>query len=456
MKLKLLGFAFFYATLICINPHLGPLDDWGLLDQFNLLKFWGGDRFYILNGVEQSLITLGFGIQPFLYYLVNALEFLALFYLLVQISKKAFENNPYLAFFAPIIATLTPGLPTAYLRLFVPERLLVLCFSYIILLDQENKKRTIQKIAYFVVAVISMLLKEPAFLLIGGLSFFRFLEKKERPFHMFIMLLSVIYFLVYLYLTRVIHQVTGLEYGQTSIHGIHLLVKNIFNYLLNDPTIYLLALPTWFIILLKKRTFDPYLSLIAGYVFMLLYLGIFQEYYLLPLLPLLIMSAGKYWVVTPKLLRTLTLFMMANSVLYGLGQISIYKNEPRGFSEAMTALSNENISGSKTVCYLGLNQEFSDEIILASTKFSAHRFLSTNDAHDERCDYLIDSPYNYAGLKAGSEWGVIHRYVPSLYFPAISMKPWIKYLISKTSAIPLINQNIFRKHDFEILRRLVL
>ena len=449
-----------FAILIFWKATLGPIDDHLFLNPSEAQHFIFGDRFYPLDGIEQFFILNHFGLSPTLFYLVNSIELLLLFFVLFKIIQSlvreegAAIQNKWLLF----IVLLTPGVTTAYFRLLAPERLLVLCLSTIVLLDLKTIRGGMRNFFYLVLASISLFLKEPAFLLLGGLSFFRFLEKKDRAFHLLILSLCVSFLLIYLGVT---HSASS-HYGANHQSKMMLLLKNLFNFSFNDPLVLFFVLPVWGYFFVVQKKLDPYLSLVVGYLFVFLALGLFQEYYLLPILPFLLVS----WIrhhdqIRFRPWRWMIIVLVLNASLVGLHQISVDKNEPRGFLETMESLTQTPNIQNKKVCFLGLDEEFSNEILLSSKQFFAFlkpeitpepQFLSAHSNAEKICDYFINSPYNFEGVEADPHWIVLHHFIPSLSFPPISIRTLIKYFAMKSNQVSLINKNVLKNHDFILFK----
>ena len=455
-------FAIVFSILICLSPSLGPIDDRLFLLPFNIFYCWLNGRFYILDGIEQLSLNHYLGVSPLVFYLVNAIEFLLLFFVLFRITKKTFTNTtskmPYLV---PIVASFTPGLCTAYFRLLVPERLLVLCLSVLVLLDLEGLNDRFKKVGYFLISIVAFLLKEPAFLIIGGLSFFNYFKKKNRKFHLLMMVTCLIYGVTLYFLIK-LKPAGGNSYGSIYARNTFLFLKNIFNFSLNDPGIVFFCIPVWFLLLIKKKTLDPYLTLIAGYFSIFLVLGLYQEYYLLPLLPFVIVSAGRHWKIVPRLGQVVLIAFIFNSLLAGVAQISTYKNEPRGFSQIIHTLTFKPMKADNRVCYAGLNEKYSQEILSASSAFFTYLksssptpiFTSANTPEEmNQCTYLINSPYNFEGATIPSNWKLIDQFKPWISIPNLSFRSWVKYFSILLGKSNITDKNIFKSSQFVLFSK---
>ena len=441
------AFAILFSLLICWHPSLGPIDDRILFLPFNIFQCSGNGRFYILDGIEQLSLNHFFGLSPFLFYLVNSIEFLILFWVLYRITKKTW---------IPVLAALTPGLCTAYLRLFVPERLLVLCFSILVLFDQKTQKNRLEKVIYIVAALASFLLKEPAFLVVGGLSFFRFLQKKDRSFHAGMMGLSAAYGVFLYSITRIVFSPDA-SYSVGNHMDVSSLIKNLMNYALNDPAVVLLSIPLWFMIWVRTRRVDPYLTLVIGYFSVFMALGLYQEYYLLPLLPFILVILLQYWPTLPRFIRGTFAILFISSFLSGIGQISNYKNIPKDFYETISSLPTELMTSETRICYLGLHADQSREIISSSESFFAHlhpnqaqpAFVGIQSEKDiPSCHFLIDTPYNFDSLTAPVNWPLVLQFKPWVSIPNFSLRSWIKWISLKWGQTQMVDKNIFRKQGF--------
>jgi hypothetical protein len=415
--------------------------------------------------MEQFFLLDHFGMNASLFYCVNAIEVTLLFYFLIKIvklsstSEKEFRFNRWL----PFLALLTPGLVMAYFRLLVPERLLVLCLSVLVTLDLEGMRGLKRKAEYALIAIVAMFLKEPAFLIIGGMSFFKILKKQNRAFHALMMALGVGFIFTYCLATHA--HFGGEHYGSSHGSKLATLAKNFFNFSLNDSFVVFFAIPLWCYLLGVKKTLDPYLTLIVGYFAVFMVLGIYQEYYLLPLLPFLLVAWIQNKVSFPKPVKVILALLLLNSVMGGLNQLSVYKNEPYGFSEVIHHLSSQPGYTGQRVCYLGVNEEFSTEILVATQKYLtaikpgtiAPEVAAIHDAGisaAQPCHFWIDSPYNYDQMPVPANLKQVYHFEPVVSIPPFTLKTLVKWLVSRAKPDALKNKNIFRNHEFGLYEKL--
>ena len=311
-----------YALVIVIGSDLGPGDEFAFLHTLQsgkVFPYYGQNstyldtykmgRFVPLGGQEYNLVAL-FTNKPWVYFTLNAFEFVLFAILLLKIIQQFSTNQP-LNYFAVLLLFFIPGVTFAFFKLLYVEKnvvflLAVLFASYLSFLKEQ---RALSFVLVLCSANMAMYYKETVFSAIAvfATTHLYFSWKKSTIGTKVLDILLVISSAVYImaYLTLVFPHRGEIIYNQSIYDPVLVFVKNLLNYSLFSDPIPILLIPLsvmrLYQIFVEKREAHPFLdSLIAAgttYVTAYLVLNIYTPYYLLPtylcVLPPLLYFYGK-------------------------------------------------------------------------------------------------------------------------------------------------------------------
>lgn len=400
-----------YALIIIVGANFSVIDDHILLStllsggKWRLFVFPELGRFFPLNGYEYNILS-NISVSPLLFYSYNAVQFLIFCFLMYKLLLTLLGSQWKLISVLVILALIfTPGFATAWFRLFIGDRNVIFfltIFIFAFLRFQAN-----QKIGYailgFVSANIALYYKEPVFLLIGGLGLFhlvfgwRNLNVHQKIFDSLLLLSAFVFVLFYLFV--VYFKRSGTLYGELDIAPLIAFIKNVFNYVLNDPFVTLLLFPLCFYriyLLIKKRElhyiFDPLLFVSVSYSLVFFMLNMFAYYYLLPAYAFAVPSVLYLWIneklynktLFKILLITTGFFLLFSSLPTAIHFISHYKNVANNYQETLSFLTDyihtDHTKGRKVNIFLdGVNRNESIEIYESFIKYLEFKGLQPSE-----------------------------------------------------------------------------
>lgn len=400
-----------YALIIVVGANFSVIDDHILLStllsggKWRLFVFPELGRFFPLNGYEYNILS-NISVSPLLFYSYNAVQFLIFCFLMYKLLLDLLGSKWELISMLVILALIfTPGFTTAWFRLFVGDRNLI--FFLTILIFTFLRFQGEQKIGYailgFVSANIALYYKEPVFLLIGGLGLlhlvfgWRNLNVKQKIFDFSLLLSAFVFVLFYLFV--VYFKRGGTLYGELDINPLMSFIKNVFNYILNDPFVILLLFPLCFYriyLFIKKRElhhiFDSLLFASVIYSLVFFMLNMFAYYYLLPVYALAVPSV-LYFVVNEELYKktffkillvAIGFFVLFSSVPTAVHFVSHYKNVANNYQKTLSFLVDyihtEHKKGRKVNIFLhGVNRNESIEIYESFIKYLEFKGLQPTE-----------------------------------------------------------------------------
>jgi hypothetical protein len=386
-------------------------------------------RFAPLEG-QIYTIPAFFAPTPLCFYTINAIELLLAAWLLVTLGRLGLAGRksiwPYLLAAAVMV---TPGFIECWFRLFVPEKeeFILLGLFLLFFLKIQKSSNSWLFVPCLFAAVMALLCKETAFILLGGVGLFHLCLEKEYAFRtrsldIFLIALSctwlgVYYCFIYrfrgpnLYITR----------SDSPWHALqHTLASNA----LHDPWIIifllvLLALRLRQVAMLKQQV-QPVLDsiLLSSLFFYLAYcvLRMANIYYLLPLYVFVPYVVCRF-VSTPILkqpFRPALLILLAvlflSQLFSGMREVLTWKFAPANFQAVLKAISiqitsshnkfNVFLSGSSRGS--GIEVYTNLAIYLSYTGFHPDQFdIKSNTPVDSLIPYLntlhgtSNCPYSY-------------------------------------------------------------
>jgi len=352
-------------------------------------------RFFPLDGQELSILGK-FTAKPFWYYFFNAVEMLIAAWLMIRIAGNSLRSRmsawPYAL---TAFVFLTPAFVNGWFRLYVPERdeFMLLALFFFCYLRFQKKPAYWLYIVGIIAAAGSLLYKETACVLVGGIGFFHLLlgyrqtRRKQKAFDASLIAVSAIWLMVYyfvIYLHRGAH-LYGTDQGNSFLLA---LLKTIGAYILVDPLIAvagtgLILLRLWQIVI-RRQPLDlmPDCILFSGYLFFASYLLLRQhaDYHMLPLyafVPYLVVQnipAARVGTAA-KFAMAIVLVLVANQVLYGIREISFWKTVPENYQTTLSALDAQ-IKASPTrvnIFMAGSNRGSGGELFTSLAEFLEYK-----------------------------------------------------------------------------------
>lgn len=416
---KLLVFLYllilFYLVNIAIYPNFGVIDDHTLLSTlfigkqipFFILPEIG--RFYPLDAQELNIISSIFGISADIFYIFSGI-FAFILICCVFFALNRFLRNKIHSLFWILIILFSPAFATSFLRLFVPEKLesvffAIFIFSFIRFCDTN-------RFIFFVSALISanfaLYYKEVAFIMLGGFCFFYVLfsykQKNKNPKILSLLLLfSCVVWVVAYYVFVLSVKTTSGNYGDTPYNVITVFFKNIVNYTLSEPFLFIgifaLLVFRFYLVSFKHCKINPILdsALIASALHSLAYfaLNIYSFHYPLPayifgIIPLAFYLREYFKYLFVKFLIAICAFVwLFNAFPAFIYQFNHYKAVPNNFANTIDFITSYIHKNPHTSIYLdGVNRASSGEVYHSFIKNL--EFRSTDD-FDMKSDLPIDN-----------------------------------------------------------------
>mgnify|MGYP001572833371 CR=1 FL=1 len=361
-----------YATLLLIDPRLGPTDDYMFLrtlqngklflpysqnfPYFDTAKL---GRFSPLAAMEYNLFGLFFkSPSPFLYYFYHAVQFTIFAVLIVKLLSK-FTTNKFLFYGVPALFFLTPGVVISWFRMQMNERNVIffLAAFFLCYLAYFDKRKIIYFISTIFFANLVIYSKETTFIAIGVFVFFhlvfswKIFDKRVKILDGLLMLSSFLYVAIYyfyVYLHRGPNVYGGINFNLLTF------IKNFLNYgFFSDPMLILILLPLtiWRIskVFFQRQeahpVYDSMLLTASTYIAAFFVLNMYGPYYLLPAyilaLPPLIyfFSQRQPKIIFWKIFGGITaLFFIVNVLPSGLHYLTYYKYLPVNFNKTLDLL----------------------------------------------------------------------------------------------------------------------
>lgn len=446
-----------YGFGVWWHAAFAVIDDHGLVDTLLVGKrmdfFIQPDigRFYPLDGYELNLLSALFGVSASVFYGFNALcvllvAFCLRYALRVLLDSILEEEGGSLAegcslgrlsarprFFILIdclvlLLLLCPSFITAWLRLFVPERmefvfLSVFLACYAFVLRGRGARFTLFALLVLGVACANVALyyKETAFAMLGVFGFvhlalaWRTAPLRVKLFDFLLVLGSAVWLVVYA-LVVLAHKSGSARYGETPYNQLLVLAKTAFAMVCNEPflCVLLFALLGYRIykFLRCKSSSSPLLdaSVCAGAVLLLEYivLRLSSPHYQLPAYIFGLVAIGYVWLCAARFrlaragVGICALIFVGNSLFVSAYQAAHYKFTPPNFQSTLAFLSDYTHSHPQSRIYLeGVDRVLGVEVyhsfITWLTYYGARDFdIASDTKRDARYGMAEDksSPYS--------------------------------------------------------------
>lgn len=351
-------------------------------------------RFYPLDGQEWNVLSYLFSPNAKIFYAFNALCLIvvvwclryALLRFVFSYTRSLYAR--YVVYGFILLCIFSPAFITAWLRLFVPERmefvffsLFLACYMYVVY-AHTNIKSWIVLVLGVVCANFALYYKETAFVMLGIFGFVHcILSYKQslrihKVFDIAIVISSVVWLLVYV-IVVVTHKHTAGSYGDTPYNQLFVMAKVVFTYILQEPFLFV-AVPLFvlcriFMVLSKKSPYIPLLdaSLVGALALCVEYivLKIGDTHYPLPayIFGLVgLMGMGMYYwrqrIIRVIYIVCLVLYI-SNSLFVSAYQFAFYKVVPNNFQDTLGFLSAYTKQHPNTHMYLeGVNRASGVEV----------------------------------------------------------------------------------------------
>lgn len=408
-----------YAFALPIGASFGVIDDHlcltTILSGRNLDFFIRPveGRFFPLDGQEYNIVSF-FSLSPSAFYIYNMLQFAFVIFLISKIIALCIpdvKNKKNLIYGIVLLTIFSPGFVTAWFRLFVSERSVLMFFLvfFLMYLLYQKKQKYSYIICGLVAANIALYYKEPVFLMLGAFGFFHLvfgwktLDAKQKLFDALIIVSAAIFSLVYFF--AIFMKMGPIRYGVTPHNPIIYFLKNVFNYTLTDPFLMILLLGLFvyrlFEVIVRKKKlkllYDA--TLFAGVVYILIFLklNMFSFYYLLPAYAFGTFGLVYFLIIEEYIKRRLfkmligivfTIYMFSALPL-ALHLISYHKNVPNTFQDTLSFLTKYiNREGKRVTIYLdGVDRGIGIEVYESFADYLAYQGF-----HPEQFDFKSDIP----------------------------------------------------------------
>lgn len=389
-----------YAILVASWANFSIIDDHTFIKTLFIdehIPFFisvDGGRFFPFNGQEWNILGYLFSPNAKIFYAFNALCLIVvvwcLRYALLRFVYSYTQSlyARYVVYGFILLCIFSPAFITAWLRLFVPERmefvffsLFLACYMHVVS-THANVKSWIILILGMACANFALYYKETAFVMLGAFGFMHFILSYKQSlrihkvFDIALVASSVAWLLVYI-IVVVVHKHTTGSYGDTPYNQLLVMTKVIFTYMLQEPFLFV-AVPLFvlyriFMVVFKKSPYIPLLdaSLVAALVLCAEYivLKIGDMHYPLPAyifgLVGLVGMGVYYW--RQRIIRVIYIVCLvlyiSNSIFVSAYQFAFYKVVPNNFQDTLEFLSAYIKDHPNTHIYLeGVNRASGVEV----------------------------------------------------------------------------------------------
>ncbi len=364
-----------YVLILVIPPYgIGVIDDFPMLrtlavgkpilyysKDFPYWDFIEMGRFFPAAMMEyNALLLITDRPTPTLYYIVHAVQFVALIFFLTRILKN-YTSNKWLVYFVILVMTLMASFTYSWFRLQMTERNIALALATFLFcyLSYQKNRRPVWLALAFIAANIAIYYKEMPSILIGTYAVSHLIlsvwnkeaDIRIRIFNIALLVSALIY--LALYVTLVLPHGGAATYGKGDLPVLEVLAKNFLNYLfVVDPIIILIVLPLtfWRIygVFVHKDVAQPFHdSLLAGasmYVIGHFVLNVYAEYYFHPVyifaLPSVFHFLAEKWKQRPwKYVSILAgILLVVNTIPTGLHYLTYLKYAPENLNASVDFL----------------------------------------------------------------------------------------------------------------------
>ncbi|RDU57569.1 hypothetical protein [Helicobacter sp. MIT 99-5507] len=453
-------------------------------------------RFYPLDAQELNIIYSIFGISVNIFYIFSSIfAFILVCCLFVALNN--FLQNKIYSLFWIVILLFSPAFATAFLRLFVPEKLESVFFA--IFIFSFIKFQNTNKFIFFILALISANLalyyKEVAFIMLGGFCFFYILfsykqilykQSNKNPIILSaLLLISCGLWLIFYYIFVLAIKTNSGNYGDTPYNVIIVFLKNITNYALSEPFLFIgifaLLVFRFYFIVFKHCKINPILdsALIASFLHSLAYfaLNIYSFHYPLPayifgIIPIAFYLREYFKYLFIKCIVVICAFIwLFNSFPAFIYQFNHYKAVPNNFANTIDFLASYISKNPHTNIYLdGVNRASSGEVyhsFIKNLEFkgiedfdmksdlpidnallgkedstSKYSVFKSNDILQKQSgDLVVWTPYSTIALDS-SEYELLFYSDYGFNIPFFGIKSLLKSIIMNQSKDIILSNNI--------------
>ena len=395
---------------LAIFPAFGVIDDHTLTKTlflgesipFFIIPQIG--RFFPLDAIDLNLIYLAFGgINANLAYAFSAL-FAALLVLCLFFALNPVLKSSTFSLFLIVCLLLSPAFPSVFLRLFVPEKLEGVLFGAFLFAFIAFHRRA--SWGFFALAIASgsaaLYFKEVAFIALGGFAFFHFIfnfkdsHAKSKLLDLALMASCALWVVVY-FVVVVLQKTTKGSYGDTPYNPLLVFAKNLANYALNEPFLFIAFRAV--LILRRISKIHPLLDslLLAAALHNLAYLtlNIYDFHYPFPAMILALLPLGYYFRAHFGSVFVRAIFVLCVAIYATNGAFAFaykfnhLKAVPNNFQNTLSFLDGYLKENPRTNIYLeGVNRASGVEIYASFGEYLA--FLGHED-FDLQSDLDIDN-----------------------------------------------------------------
>ena len=396
-----------YAAILPIGAKFGVIDDYLFLNTIlsgRRLDFFivpAVGRFFPLTGQEYNIVSF-FSSLPSIFYVYNMFQFVVVIYLIYKILAVYVIdkiNRKSITFGIILLMIFSPGFVTAWFRLFVGERSMLMFFLifFLLYLLYQKKQKYVYLACGLLAANLALYYKEPSFLMLGGFTFFHLLSGwkslniKQRLFDVLLIVSAITFSLVYFF---VIFTKKGIvNYGDTPYNPIITFIKNMFSYMLSDPFLIVLLLGLFlyrfYEIISRKKKLEPLYdaTIFSGVAYVLFFLKfkVFNYHYLLPAYVFSIFGLVHFLIrkeyIKKKVCKCLfgvaIVIYIFSALPVSLHLISYYKNVPNTFQDTLGFLTKYiNKEEKRVTIYLdGVDRGGGKEIYVSFANYFNYKGL---------------------------------------------------------------------------------
>ena len=416
---KTLIFLYFLVFVYLINlalfQNFGVIDDHILVDtlfigkQIPLFVLPEIGRFYPLDGQDLNILSFLFSVDANVFYIFSAIFAFVLICCLFVSLNYILKSKIYSMLWI-LLLLLSPAFSTSFLRLFVPEKLESVFFA--IFIYAFIRFHIGNKISFFILAIIAanfaLYYKETAFIMLFTFAFFHILFcykkyiKQVLILDLLLIFSCVVWVICYFVFVLSVKTTSG-YYGDTPYGFIIVFLKNITNYTLSEPFLFLgvfvLLFFRIYLVVFKKMKINPILDsmLLASAIHSLAYfvLNIYSFHYPLPayifaLAPIAFYFREYFRFLFVKILLSVCIFIFIfNQLPAFVYQFNHYKAVPNNFQRTIDFLDSYIKDNPHTAIYLdGVNRASSGEVYAS---FIKNLEFKGNVDFDFRSDLPIDN-----------------------------------------------------------------
>ena len=487
--------------LIILKANFGVIDDHTLINtllQNKPIPFFiyvDSGRYYPLDAFDLNILNYFFGVNPYAFYAFSTFGALVLIICLFKSLNLVLDSKNISALLIILILT-SPAFATAFLRLFVPEKFESVLFAIFIFFYILYKKDAslFSFFMSFICGSLALYYKEIAFIALGSFAFFNFIftlknaNKKSKILDILLMLSALFWLLIY-FVIVVLNKTSSTSYGDTPYNQYIVMIKNLFNYSLNDPFLFIgifsLVFYRIYLVCIKKHKIHPLQdsALLASFLHSLAYLklNMWAFHYPLPAYIFGVFAIGFYFREYFRVLFIRLVFFLCLA-LYILNQLPTFLHEfnhykfvPINFNNTISFLDSYLKQNPKSNIHLyGVNRASNGEVYASFAKYLESRgnlefdlrsnvdpdnfllaipqkdskysvFKSMENIDPKEGDLVVLSPYtsilvDYSMLES---YELLYSSSIGFNMPLLNIKTLMKYFALKYSNNLVISKNLF-------------